>query len=294
MDESTIVLTNSISKAFTGSLLAMNLQRGTMKLDDPIQRYLPEITVPRWGDFDITLQHIATHRSGLQRDMPGQLLDLTGDAHLKFLEAYTLTRIPGVLYEYSNYAFSLLGIILSRSMGASYEELVEREITGPLGMLDTREELSSEQRTRLADNYTPYGDPSPHRPVSVTTPSGGLYSTTPDLMKFVCAHTDLASTPIGTSVEQALQRHAVINAGRGSALGWEVDFGGTPNEAFWKSGGSLGATSQVWFSRGLNYGVAILTNRGMPAQNGLPVPNSSPADAISLELRRLLTAAARA
>jgi beta-lactamase class C len=66
MDESSIVLTNSISKAFTGSLLAMNVQRGAMKLDDPIQAYLPEITVPKWGDIELTLRQLATHRSGLR------------------------------------------------------------------------------------------------------------------------------------------------------------------------------------------------------------------------------------
>jgi CubicO group peptidase (beta-lactamase class C family) len=130
--------------------------------------------------------------------------------------------------------------------------------------------LSTDQKTRQAQNYIPQGAPAPQRPVSITGAAGGLYSTTPDLMKFLGAHMDLASTPVGPSVEGAVQRHAVINANRGSGLGWEVDFAATPNEAFWKNGGSNGATSQIWFARGLNYGFVILTNRDCSPRTGCP------------------------
>jgi CubicO group peptidase (beta-lactamase class C family) len=294
MDESSIVLVNSITKVFTSALLAMNIQRGVMSAQDPIQRYLTDATVPTLDGAEITLEHLATHRSGLPRDIPNQTQDKTGAGLIKYLSGYALPRPPGAQYEYSNFAFALLGLILSRSMGAPYADLVANEITGPLGMPDTLMLLSDEQKTRQAQGTTTEGAAFPLRPISSFAPAGDLLSTTPDQMRFLMAHMDPDSTPLGPSLAPGLKLYARVNNNRSSGLGWEIDFPGTVNEAFWKDGGDRGATSQTWFARGLNYGYVILTNRGLSIQNGLPVPGSSPAGNIATELRRILTAAARA
>jgi CubicO group peptidase (beta-lactamase class C family) len=291
MDESSIVLINSITKAFTGSLLALNVQRGAMKLDDPLQKHLSDVQVPTFNGQAITLEHLAVHRSGLPRDIPGQTNDKTGDGLTKFLGSYELKVAPGEKYEYSNYAFALLGLVLTRSMGGSFEELVAREFGQPLGMPDTRLTLAGAQNGRLAVTYSPQGAPVPLRPLSSFAPAGDLLSTTPDLMKFLIAHMDPAASPIG-GVADAMKKHRDIQGNRGSGLGWEVNSGGTANEAIWKNGGSPGATSEMWFSRGLNFGYVTLTNRGLAVQNGLPA-GPSPADQIGIELRRILTAASR-
>src|SRR5678815_214117 len=149
--------------------------------------------------MQITLEHLATHRSGLPRDVAGQSADRTGASLIKALSGYTLKRAPGAEYEYSNFAFALLGLAMSRAMGASYDDLVAREITGPLGMVDTQVQLSTEQKPRQAQNYTMEGQPFPLRPVSAFAPAGDLLSTTPDLMKFLIANMDLASSPLGPS-----------------------------------------------------------------------------------------------
>jgi len=157
MDEGSIVLINSITKVFTSSLLALNLQHGSLRLDDPLQAYLPDATVPVFGDKRITLEHLATHRSGLPRDIAGQSADRTGAGLIKALSGYTLKRAPGAEYEYSNFAFALLGLATSRTMGASYDDLIAGEITGPLGMVDTQVQPSAEQKPRVAQNYTMEG-----------------------------------------------------------------------------------------------------------------------------------------
>jgi CubicO group peptidase (beta-lactamase class C family) len=291
MDGSSIVLINSITKAFTGSLLALNVQRGAMKLDDPLQKHLSDVQVPTFNGQAITLEHLAVHRSGLPRDIPGQTNDRTGEGLTKFLAGYTMTVAPGEKYEYSNYAFALLGLALSRSMGGSFEELVAREFGQPLGMPDTRLTLAGGQTSRLAVCYSTAGAPVPLRPLSSFAPAGDLLSTTPDLMKFLVAHMDPASSPIG-GVADAMKKHRDIQGSRGSGLGWETG-GGASADAIWKNGGNPGATSEMWFSRGLNYGYVTLTNRGLAVQNGLPA-GPSPADQIGIELRRILTAASRA
>ena len=294
MDESSIVLINSITKVFTSSLLSIGILRGLVRASDPIQTYLTDATVPTLEGKAITLEHLATHRSGLPRDIPNQTSDKTGDGLVKYLSTYTLTRAPGAEYEYSNFGFALLGLVMSLVIGTSFDDLVAREITGPLGMTDTQVQPSTEQRPRLAQNYTLEGQPFPLRPVSFFAPAGDLLSTTPDLMKFLIANMDPTSSPLGPALEPGLKSYAKVNNNRSSGLGWEIDFPGTANESLWKNGGDRGATSQLWFNRNLNYGLVVLTNRGLQVQSGLPVPNTSAGDAIGLELRRILTTAARA
>src|SRR6185369_646660 len=67
----TIFEIGSITKAFTGTLLADQVLAGTVRLDDPIQKHLPDgLTIPRRDDRDITLLHLATHTSGLPVQPP--------------------------------------------------------------------------------------------------------------------------------------------------------------------------------------------------------------------------------
>jgi hypothetical protein len=103
----------------------------------------------------------------------------------------------------------------------------------------------------------------------------------------------LQEAGLGDSLKVAQKPYSTVTNVRSSGLGWEVDFPGQPAEGIWKNGGDTGATSELWFSRGLNYGYVVLTNRGLLVQNGLPA-GPAPASAIGTELRRILTAAARA
>ena len=68
----------------------------------------------------------------------------------EFLSTYELTRDIGSQYEYSNLGAGLLGDLLSRQAGISYEALLKRKLTGPLNMPDTGITLSSEQINRFA------------------------------------------------------------------------------------------------------------------------------------------------
>src|SRR5204862_286223 len=114
--------------------------------------------VPSRSGKEITLLHLATHRSGLPR-LPGNLkpkdpgnpyADYTVDHLKKFLSKHRLGRSPGERYEYSNLGGALLGIALAHRERTSYEELVMRRICRPLGMADTRIELTQSMKARRA------------------------------------------------------------------------------------------------------------------------------------------------
>ena len=138
----------SITKVFTATLLAEMAREGLVASDDPVQKWLPEgVRMPSRGR-EITLEDLSTHRSGLPRLPKGLLLSaLTrdrGDPYARLdparLEAaIPVTRprkAPGERFHYSNYAVGLLGYLLARRAGRSYERLVRTRICEPLGLPD--------------------------------------------------------------------------------------------------------------------------------------------------------------
>ena len=157
----TVFEIGSITKVFTSLLLADMVERGELKLDDPVARYLPDgQTVPTRNGKHITLSDLATHTSGLPRDATN--LDVSqanpyaayGAPQLyAFLSTYQLPRDPGERFEYSNVGASLLGHVLTRRAGATYEHLLRTRILTPLGMKDTTITLSTDQRDRLANGH---------------------------------------------------------------------------------------------------------------------------------------------
>ena len=108
----------SITKTFTALLLQDMIERGEMKLDDPVAKYLPaSVKLPTRNGKEITLRHLATHTSGLPR-MPDNFdpkaaddpfADYTPEQLYAFLSGYKLTRNPGAKWEYSNLGVGLAG-----------------------------------------------------------------------------------------------------------------------------------------------------------------------------------------
>src|SRR5690606_31689949 len=122
LDAQSVFEIGSITKAFTGILLADMVLRGEVSLDDAVSKYLPaSVTMPSRNGQQITLAHLSMQNSGLPR-LPGNMnpadplnpyADYTVDQLYAFLSGYTMTRDPGAQYEYSNLAVGLLGHTLS-------------------------------------------------------------------------------------------------------------------------------------------------------------------------------------
>ena len=178
-DGATIYEIGSVTKAFTGTLLADMIERGEVKLDQPIAELCPKgVTPPEFAaDQPITLMHLATHTSGLPRlpdnmapkDPLNPYADYTAKQMDEFLNKHKLRRAPGE-YEYSNFGAGLLGELLARRAGKTYEALVVERIADPLGMDDTRITLTKEQQARFAPAYN--GALAPHQTVGLRRPQG--------------------------------------------------------------------------------------------------------------------------
>jgi len=257
----------SITKTFTATLLALYVRRGIMHYTDPLQKYVPAgVIVPRYGNHLITLLDLATHTSGLPKDP-----DLSGVRHLgtdamyRRLGAYRLRRPPGERFEYSNWGFALLAHAIERASGEDYQSLVEREICAPLGMIDTRIDLTPAEMARQAQGYSPEGIARPHD--NVTWPAfngaGALRSTMDDLMRYLAFNLGRAKTPLDILLPDLHKRwHRGGREGSAVGLAWQMaPIRGTKLTVVWKNGAVSGFFSYIGFVAKTGTGVIVLANR---------------------------------
>lgn len=261
----------SISKTFTGLMLADGVVRGKYDLDTPVAELLPD---PGKLDPTITLRHLSTHTSGLQRlpsnmylTSPGETFDLAdpyaGYSEAKllaFLQAPPMNSEPGAQAAYSNLAVGLLGYVISRQADTDYASQLERRILNPLGMHDTAITLTDGQRTRMAGPHNGDGDPDHLWHLNVLAGAGGIRSSVSDMLVYLQAQLTPESTPLCQAIGLSQQRQTAPNGpslGQGTGLGWVF-----VNEGGWlgHSGQTGGYHAIAMFNRQEQIALVILTN----------------------------------
>jgi CubicO group peptidase (beta-lactamase class C family) len=265
----TVFEIGSITKAFTGILLADMAARGELRLEEPVAALLPAGTrVPEWNGKVITLLDLSTQSSGLPRlptNMPfadpgNPYADYSDSLLFAFLADYTLTRDIGARYEYSNLGVGLLGNALARRAGRSYETLLQERILGPLGLTDTRITLSPELRARVAPGHNSEGVPVSMWDLPALAGAGALRSTAEDMLAFLAANINGASGTLGQALAMAREPRRpagspLLNIG----LGWHILTRNGLN-VVWHNGGTGGYRSFAGFDPVRRIGVVVLTN----------------------------------
>ena len=259
----------SISKAFTGVLLALAVQRGDVRLEDTVSKHLPEkVKLPSLNETQITLQHLANHSSGLPRmpnnfrpkDAANPYADYSVQNMYDFLCGHTLRRSPGEKYEYSNLGVGLLGHVLALKAETDYEKLVIERVCKPLGMNDTRIRLSPEDFTRMAKPHDLTLKEVKNWDIMTFAGAGGLRSTVNDMLKFVAANCGLQQSELASAMNESHGHRASTGSGAGQvALGWHVSPKGK-NEIIWHNGGTGGYRTFVGFIKEKRLGVVVLNN----------------------------------
>ncbi len=201
----TVYEIGSVSKVFTGILLADAANRELVNLDDPVADVLPdELEFPLFKDQPIRLWHLSTHTSGLPR-MPRNLKpkdpeapyeDYTMELLYEFLGGYRLRRAPGETFAYSNLGVALLGNCLANVQDLTYEQLLAERIAGPLGLKSTVIELSDSMKARLASGYDVDQQPKSNWSMPVFNGAGGIRSDMTDMLRFARANLHPEETPI--------------------------------------------------------------------------------------------------
>ncbi|MEO8378143.1 MAG: serine hydrolase [Acidobacteriota bacterium] len=259
----------SVSKVFTSLLLADAVQRGEVALTDPVSKFLP----PTVKAPAITLEELATHRSGLPR-LPSNLMpkdaanpyaDYTVQQLYDFLSGYTLPRDPGAQYEYSNLGAGLLGHVLTLRTGRDYATLLKTRIAVPLELKNTLITLTEAQKKRLAPGHDEQQTKVANWDLPTLAGAGAIRSTANDLLTFIGAHLGYARTPLTPAMTAMLaNRYETGTPGLAIALGWHVLTTSSGREIVWHNGGTGGYRSFIGFDPKTRAGVVVLANMSSP------------------------------
>lgn len=189
----------SMTKSFTAAAVLLLRDGGSLALDDPVGRHVPELADLRGPTTDappITIRHLLTMSAGFPTDDPWgdrqQGLDLDRFAELlRAGPAFAWT--PGLRFGYSNLGYGILGRVVSNVAGAEYGDIVQERLLGPLGMTATTYELAPVAPERLAQGYLWRDDtylPEPFDPYGALASMGGVYTSLRDLARWVGGFTD--------------------------------------------------------------------------------------------------------
>jgi len=186
--DSTIYDLASLTKAVaTTSATLLLIQDGRIRLDDPVQRWLPEFA-GRWKDR-VTWRHLLTHTAGLPAG--AKLRGRTSSQRLESLIRAPLNEPPGHTVQYSDVSFIVLWTAAERVAGEPLPNFLERQLWRPLGMRSTAfwpgmacENCAPTQLLKSGAEYRGKpSDPLAHK-LGVPTGNAGLFSTAHDLARF--------------------------------------------------------------------------------------------------------------
>lgn len=280
-DRNTVYRTGSITKPFTAVMLMQQVAAGRLRMSDPVERYLPEIsriTSKPPGAAPFTFLQLATMTAGLARepDDAGPFWSgpvSTWDRTLLSALPHThYASYPGTEYSYSNIGYAILGAALARAAGEPYVEWERSHVLRPLGMTRTRFELDSTIAPDLAVGYQVDRDGTIDDSTAAReardgrgykVPNGAIFTTVGDLARFV-------SFELGQGPDSVLPRAVLDDAFGGLVVtdaflgsGYGLGFMALQRDGYpivGHSGSVAGYRAAMYFDRNAQLGVVVLRN----------------------------------
>ena len=262
----------SHSKLFTAIAIMQLREQGKLRLDDPVEKFLPWFKAKPAGDDDgqITVEQLLSHSSGMQREAGDHWTSFefpTADELRRQYSNRQAAFAPSVRWKYSNLAYSVAGMVIEQVSGASWADYVRTNIFQPLGM------TASTVDKNVPGLTVPYGRRMPDGTREVLpfidargmTAATGMTSNVDDMAKFVSANfrrgprggAQVVST--GSWREMHRVRSVEENWTSGTALGFDIN---RINNKTWvgHGGGYPGNTTQTFIQLDDKIGVIVLTN----------------------------------
>ncbi|MFZ8755999.1 serine hydrolase domain-containing protein [Microbacterium sp. HMH0099] len=263
----------SHSKTFTATAVLQLVERGTLRLDDPVSRWLPELADAEVGP--VTVRELLGHQGGVIRD--GVVADFW-QRGLPFPDGAEILRMaaeegrvfaPNEHFKYSNVGYSLLGLVIEAATGRTYGQYVTDEIVRPLGLDDLGPEWDADRADEYASGHTAAlqaGAPRrviPHVDTRAMAAATGWFGTARDLSAYFAAHAPGEETLLSEGSRRLLQRREsdIEYAGvlRHYGLGFDVrDLDGA--SLIGHSGGYPGHITRTWLDLDDDIVVSVLTN----------------------------------
>jgi len=275
-NEYTVYEIGSITKTFTTTMLVMLERDGKLKINDPVQNYLPAgVTIHNFSSTaPVKLLHLATQTSGLPR-LPSNLFtnaktdqrnpykNYTEEDLFTFVNNYIPEYEPGQKYIYSNTGMGLLGDLMVRASGKSYEELLHNYLVDSLGMTMTSTKINADMQKNLAKPYNEKGEPALNWDFDAITGAGAIKSNMSDMIKYLAfqmGKTEKLEFKEGLRLMQTRRfETGVQNTAIG--MGWHISETMWDRTVIWHNGGTGGYASFMGFIPETNSGVVVLSNQ---------------------------------
>lgn len=262
----------SITKTFTGLILAQMVEQGKVRLDEPVRLLLPAGTVAKPAGDEITLLDLATQHSGLPRmpdnfspaDPANPYADYNAAKLYEFLAKRGVAKPANAGFLYSNLGFGLLGQALCVKAGMPYGELLRQEVTGPLGLKDTMVALDAEHLARFLQGHDAEHHPTHAWDLDALAGAGAIRSSAPDMLKYLEANLhpeSVKAAGTGATLTAALRMQHQLRAdalpGMKIGLAWLYN---TASGNWWHNGGTGGFSSYAFFNPQGDYAAVVLLN----------------------------------
>jgi CubicO group peptidase (beta-lactamase class C family) len=266
-NEHSIYEIGSISKTFTATLLADAVEKGKVKLDDPVSKYFPDsIPALEYQGQPVTLKTLSNHSSGIPRmpnnfhpyDNNNPYKDYSDQDLYSFYKTFKLDRKPGAEYEYSNLAAATLGVILEKVYKKTYQNLIVEIICNPLGMGETREFIRKNDSIRFVKGYNEDGKYNSPWDFEAMAPAGSIRSTASDMLLY--ANAQLGNGPDALEKDIRLTHEKTFSNGAVNiALAWHFIKPGK-DEVIFHNGGTGGYRTYLAINLEKKFAVMVLSN----------------------------------
>ena len=265
IDENSIFEIASITKILTANMIAQASLENKLKLDDYIDNYLPKQYILHKNlQNKIRISDLASHQSGLPDIDFMKLIEINSQQPVSSVTAESLAKmindctdlIDYGKYRYSTISYTLMGQILEKVYGKSYDSIIREKILNPAKMNGTlTKNFDVKNRTT---GYNPEGGTQEFFNWNVTAPAGLIKSNASDMVKYLKAILSKGN-PI-SNAELLAEKIYYKDAKREMGLGLNIN---TENgeTIYLKSGDSMGQSSIICYSRAKNWGIIILLNK---------------------------------
>jgi CubicO group peptidase (beta-lactamase class C family) len=250
----------SVTKTFTGALLAVAVERGELGVETTVAEVLGT-EAEGSAIADVTLAELATHTSGLPRLAASAFLRKDPyrgrDARQVVADALAATPSGRGEQAYSNLGVALEGQLLARAAGTDYASLLAERLLGPLGMAASYAPITAENlREAARRGHGANGLPQAAWTLAGSAPAGGIRSTPADMARYLTGMID-GSAPGAAAATEVLARES---DSRATAMNWFLEDFGAGQPITWHNGMTGGYAAFVGWDPVTGRGLALLSD----------------------------------
>lgn len=265
----------SVSKSFTALGVLLLRDDGLVELDASVQQYLPDFQPNDPRASEITVRQLLNHTSGLPGEFSAPLIFQQGDDEMVELVAalsrVRLNRPPGSSFEYADINYCLLGALIERVTGTTFENYIQQKILIPLGMANTTLYPDEAAGLDRADGHQPMYGRIVVRNMPIyrsALPAGWVMSSAEDMGIWLIAHLNGGCTAAGQVIPAAdiEETHATAvlfeenGEEVGYGMGWFIDCGAGEIPLIWHGGDTPNFTADMLLLPEHQTGVVALVN----------------------------------